>query len=120
MMNVQRAIAGVLVTVSFIVLAAIGQDDRSHEQENAQAQVTNCQTAMPVILKQYNNAKYAVQAARNSGDKGHILTEVSQAQADSSGGVDAGRFPERACRATCHTLSVQVLPAGPFVSAMAC
>ena len=93
MMNVQRAIAGVLVTVSFIVLAAIGQDDRSHEQENAQAQVTNCQTAMPVILKQYNNAKYAVQAARNSGDRGHILDEVNQAQA----ALDAMEEPLKVC-----------------------
>jgi hypothetical protein len=69
-MNVQRAIAGILVTVSFIVLAAIGQDDRSHEQENAQAQVTNCQTAMPVILKQYNNANtpYKQRGTQETGD----------------------------------------------------
>jgi len=92
-MHVQRAIAGTLVTVSVIVLAAIGQDDRSHEQENAQVQVTNCQTAMPVILKQYNNAKYAVQAARNSGDKGHILSEVNQAQA----ALDAMEQPLKVC-----------------------
>ena len=92
-MHVPRVIAGTLVTVSVIVLAAIGQDDRSHEQENAQAQVTNCQTAMPVILKQYNNARYAVQAARNSGDKGHILTEVNQAQA----ALDAMEQPLKVC-----------------------
>jgi hypothetical protein len=92
-MHVQRAIAGALVTVSVIVLAAIGQDDRSHEQENVQAQVTNCQTAMPVIFKQYNNARYAVQAARNSGDRGHILTEVNQAQA----ALDAMEEPLKVC-----------------------
>jgi hypothetical protein len=81
------------VTVSFIFLAAFGQHDRSHEQENAQAQVTNCQTAMPVIFKQYNNARYAVQAARNSGDRGHILTEVNQAQA----ALDAMEQPLKVC-----------------------
>jgi hypothetical protein len=92
-MHVQRAIAGTLVTVSVIVLVAIGQDERSPEQENAQPQVTNCQTAMPVILKQYNNARYAVRAARNSGDRGHILTEVNQAQA----ALDAMEQPLKLC-----------------------
>jgi hypothetical protein len=92
-MPVQRAIAGTLVIVSIIVLAAIGQDQRSPAQENAQTQVTNCQTAMPVILKQYNNARYAVQAALNAGDKGHILTEVNQAQA----ALDAMEQPLKAC-----------------------
>jgi hypothetical protein len=92
-MHVQRAIAGTFVTVSVIVLAAIGQHDRSHEEENAQAQVTNCQTAMPVIFKQYNNARYAVQAARNSGDRGHILDEVNQAQA----ALDAMEEPIKVC-----------------------
>lgn len=82
-----------MVIVSVIVLAAIGQDERSPEQENAQTQVANCQTVMPVILKQYNNARYAVQAALNSGDKGHILTAVSQAQA----ALDAMEQPLRVC-----------------------
>ena len=82
-----------MVTVSVIVLAAIGQNERSPEQENAQAQVTNCQTAMPVILKQYNNARYAVQAAQNSGDKAHILPQVSQAQA----ALDAMEQPLKVC-----------------------
>ncbi len=82
-----------MVIVSVIVLAAIGQDERSSQQENQQTQVTNCQAAMPVILKQYNNARYAVQAARNSGDKGHILTEVSQAQA----ALDAMEQPLKVC-----------------------
>jgi hypothetical protein len=91
-MHVQRA-AGTLVIVSVIVIAAIGQDERSPEQDNAQTQVTNCQTAMPVILNQYNNARYAVQAALNSGDKGHILTAVSQAQA----ALDAMEQPLRVC-----------------------
>jgi hypothetical protein len=92
-MHAQRALAGILVIVSVIILAAIGQDERYPEQESAQAQVTNCQTAMPVILKQYSNARYAVEAARNSGDKGHILTEVIQAQA----ALDAMEQPLKVC-----------------------
>jgi hypothetical protein len=92
-MHMQRAIARILVIVSVIVLAAIGQDERSPEQDNAQTRAANCQTAMPVILKQYNNARYAVQAAQNSGDKGHILTEVSQAQV----ALDAMEQPLKVC-----------------------
>ncbi len=82
-----------MVIASVIVLAAIGQDERSPEQENTQTQIKNCQTAMPVILKHYNNAIYAVQAARNSGDRGHILTEVNQAQA----ALDAMEQPLKVC-----------------------
>jgi hypothetical protein len=44
-MHVQQALAGILVIVSVIILAAIGQDERYPEQESVQAQVTNCQTA---------------------------------------------------------------------------
>jgi hypothetical protein len=91
-MYVQRA-AGTLVIVSVIVIAAIGQDEHSPEQDNAPTQVTNCQTAMPVILNQYKNARYAVQAALNSGDKGHILTAISQAQA----ALDAMEQPLSVC-----------------------
>ena len=92
-MHVQRAIAVTTLIVSIIVLAAIGQDVHSPGQENLQTQVTNCQTAMPIILKHYNNARYAVQAARNSGDKGHILTEVNQAQA----ALDSMEQPLKVC-----------------------
>ena len=107
-MHVQRTIAGTLLTVSVIVLATIGQDERSHEQENAQTQVTNCQTAMPVILKQYNNARYAVQAARNSGDKGHILTEVNQAKA----ALDAMEQPLKVCSEAMQSMKSDQRPDG--------
>ena len=93
-MHVQRAIAGTaLVIVFVIVLGAIGQDGGTAAQGNAPTQVANCQTAMPVILKQYNNARYAVQAARNSGDTGHILTQVNQAQV----ALDAMEQPLKVC-----------------------
>lgn len=64
--------------VSFIAMAAIGQEERSSQQENRQ--IASCQAAMQVILKHYNNARYAVQRARNSGDVGHILSAVNEAQ----------------------------------------
>ncbi len=79
--------------VSVIVAAAIGQDDRPPAQENPQTQITDCRAALPVILKHYNNARYAVQAARNSGDRGQILTEVNQAQA----ALDAMEQPLNVC-----------------------
>ena len=48
---------------------------------------------MPVIIKQYNNARYAVTAARNAGDRGHILTAVNQAQA----ALDSMEQPLKVC-----------------------
>ena len=36
---------------------------------------------MPTILKNYNNAKYAVLRAGNSADAAHILGPVGEAQA---------------------------------------
>jgi len=92
-MYVPRVVYGVLVLVSVIALPVLGQDERSPENDNSHTQLANCQTAMPILLKQYNNAKYAVQAARNSGDKAHILTEVGQAQA----ALDAMEQPLEVC-----------------------
>ena len=94
-MHLQRAIAGTaLVIVFVIVLGAIGQDGQTSTQENAPTQVANCQTAMPVILKQYNTARYAVRAARNSGDTaGHILPQVNLAQV----ALDAMEQPLKVC-----------------------
>jgi hypothetical protein len=79
-MRLRRAIAGTSVFVSFLVLEPIGQQEHSPHHENGQTQLEKCQTAMQVIMKQYNNARYAVQRARNSGDKGHILDAVNDAQ----------------------------------------
>jgi hypothetical protein len=79
-MRVRRAIAGTSVIVCFMVLAAIGQQGHSPHQDDPETQLENCQTAMQVIVKQYNNARYAVQRARNSGDTGHILSAVNDAQ----------------------------------------
>lgn len=91
-MYVPRLVYGTLVLVSVIASLVIGQDEHTEQHPN-QTQVSNCQAAMPTLLKQYNIARYAVQAARNSGDKAHILTEVGQAQA----ALDAMEQPLKAC-----------------------
>ena len=90
-MRVKRAIAGILVVLSLIVLAATGQ--REPSSPNAQTQLENCQTAMRIILKNYNNAKYAVQRARNSADASHILPAVNEAQL----ALDAMEQPLNVC-----------------------
>jgi hypothetical protein len=91
-MRGKRAIAGTSVIVSFIVLAAIGQQPSS-SRANVKTQLENCQTAMPSILKNYNNAKYAVQRARNSADASHILPAVNEAQF----ALDAMEQPLKVC-----------------------
>jgi len=77
-MSGKRAIAGIAVLVSFFVLAAIGEQEPS--SSNTKTQMESCQAAMPMILKNYNNAKYAVQRARSSADASHILPAVNEAQ----------------------------------------
>ena len=79
-MRVRRAIAGTWVIVSFMALAAIGQQGHPTPPDDPETQLQNCQTAMQVIGKQYNNARYALQRARNSGDRGHILSAVNDAE----------------------------------------
>jgi hypothetical protein len=97
-MRGKRAIAGTSVVVSFIVLAAIGQQEPSSSQANAKTQLENCQIAMPIILKNYNNAKYAVQRARNSADASHILPAVNEAQL----ALDAMEQPLKVCNEAVH------------------
>lgn len=89
-MYVWRALVETSVVVSFVVVVAIGQQERPPQQENT---LENCQAAMPEIMKQYNNARYAVETARNSGDRGHILTAVNQAQA----ALDTMEQPLKVC-----------------------
>jgi len=66
------------MVLSLIVLAATGQ--REPSSPNAKTQLENCQTAMRIISKNYNNAKYAVQRTRSSTDASHILPAVNEAQ----------------------------------------
>lgn len=75
----ERAITGTLFVLSFVALAATGQQGTPSPQTK-KVQLENCQAAMPVISKNYNDAKYAVQRARNSADASHILPAVNEAQ----------------------------------------
>ena len=87
-----RTMAGAVVLMGFIGLAATGQQDGTTSKAKPQAP-GNCQVAMPVILKQYNNAKYAVQRAGYSADAAHILGPVREAQA----ALDAMEQPLKIC-----------------------
>jgi hypothetical protein len=78
-MSLERVLAMAAI-VCFIVLSARGQDEHAPQQNKAPAQIENCQAAMQVIIKNYNDAKYAVQQARWAGDRGHILDAVNAAQ----------------------------------------
>jgi hypothetical protein len=77
-MRLRRMLTGLLIAFCFVALAAIGQQERAPQSEST---LENCRAAMPGIMKQYNNAKYAVQTAQSGGDTGHILTAVNQAKA---------------------------------------
>ena len=107
-MHIKRAIAGTtLVMVSMIAMAATGQDEHSAGQADEQTSLANCKTAMPVIMKQYDNARYALQAARNSGDRGHILDQVNLAQA----ALDAMEQPLNVCSEALQNLETGQSPA---------
>jgi hypothetical protein len=91
-MNLGRAIAGISAIVCVIGLTAIGQEEAAHPTA-ANTRLERCKTAMPIILKNYNNAKYAVFRAGNSADAAHILGPVREAQA----ALDAMEQPLKAC-----------------------
>ena len=67
-MSLGRAIAGISVIICVIGLTAIGQEGEAAHQTAPNTQLERCKTAMPIILKNYNNAKYAVFRAGNSAD----------------------------------------------------
>jgi hypothetical protein len=90
-MSIGRATAGILVTVGMVALLAVGQQESASRQTEGQARIEDCKAVMPVILKNYNNAKYAVFLARNSGDG--MLDRVNTAQA----ALDAMEQPLKVC-----------------------
>ena len=92
-MSLGRAIAGISAIVCVIGLTAIGQEEEAAHQTAANTQLKRCKAAMPIIFKNYNNAKYAVFRAGNSGDAAHILGPVREAQA----AIDAMEQPLKAC-----------------------
>ena len=91
-MSLGRAIAGISATICVIGLSAIGQQEETPHTAPIM-QLERCKAAMPNILKNYNNAKYAVLRAGNSADTAHILGPVREAQA----ALDAMEQPLRAC-----------------------
>jgi len=92
-MSFGRAIAGISVIICVIGLAAIGQEGEAAHPTAPNTQLKRCKTAMPIILKNYNNAKYAVFRAGNSADAANILEPVREAQA----ALDAMEQPLKAC-----------------------
>jgi len=92
-MKFRWAIAGIFAISCVIGLTAIGQEEEAARQTAPNMQLERCKTAMPTILKNYNNAKYAVFRAGNSADAAHILGPVREAQA----ALDAMEQPLKAC-----------------------
>ena len=93
-MSLGRAIAGITAVVCIIGLTAIGQQQQAPQQTAANTQIEGCKAAMPIILKNYNNAKYAVFRATNAGsDAAHILGPVREAQA----ALDSMEQPLKGC-----------------------
>jgi hypothetical protein len=92
-MSLERAIVGISAIICVIGLTAIGQEEETAHQTAPNSQLERCKTAMPIILKNYNNAKYAVFRAGNSADAAHILGPVGEAQA----ALDAMERPLKGC-----------------------
>ena len=91
-MSAGRAIAGISAIVC-IGLTAIGQQENVPRQTAPKTPLERCRASMPTILKNYNNAKYAVSSAGLSADAAHILGPVREAQA----ALDAMEQPLKAC-----------------------
>jgi hypothetical protein len=104
-MKFKWAIAGIFAISCVIGLTAIGQEEAAH-QTAPNPQLERCKTAMPTILKNYNNAKYAVFRAGNSADAAHILGPVREAQA----ALDAMEQPLNACFEAMHNTQAEPQP----------
>ena len=63
-MRFARAMLGISVTVCVIGVTAIGQQEEAPHQPAPKTRLELCMAAMPMIFKNYNNAKYAVFRAR--------------------------------------------------------
>ena len=106
-MRFGRAVAGILATLCVIGLTAIGQQEEDSRQMAPKTQLESCRAAMPTILKNYNNAKYAMfRAANAGGDAGHILGPVREAQA----ALDAMEQPLKGCYEAMQNTSAEQQP----------
>jgi hypothetical protein len=94
-MSFGRTVVGIPAIVCIIGLMAIGQQQEEAPHQTApKTQLERCKADMPTIFKNYNNAKYAVFRAANSGaDAGSILGPVREAQA----ALDAMEQPLKGC-----------------------
>jgi hypothetical protein len=92
-MNLLRAIAPISAILCVTGLTTVGQQDNAPPQTDPKAQIERCKAAMPSILKNYNNAKYAVFLARNSGGGPQAGNHVDTAQA----ALDAMEQPLKVC-----------------------
>lgn len=93
-MSSVRTIAGISAIICVIGLTAIGQQEETPHQTDHKTELERCKAAMPIILKNYNNAKYAVFLARNTGpDAAGVLDRVATAQA----ALDAMEQPLKVC-----------------------
>ena len=92
-MSLLRALAPISGIICIVGLTAIGQQDNAPHQTDPKTQMERCRAAMPGILKNYNNAKYAVFLARNSGGGPQAGNHVDTAQA----ALDAMEQPLKVC-----------------------
>jgi len=90
-MRIHRALAVISVIVDVFAFTAIGQ--QQSQPDNPQAQLEKCKAAMPGIMKNYNNAKYAVFLARQSAGGDHTGNYVETAQA----ALDSIEQPLKGC-----------------------
>lgn len=104
-MSLTRLIAGMAVLICFIGLFATAQQEKV-PQTAPKTQIERCRAAMPTILKNYNNAKYAVFRAGNTADAAHILSAVREAQLS----LDEMDQPLKACYEAMRTGQGQPLP----------
>ena len=93
-MTSRRAVAAISAILCIVGLTAIGQPQDAPHPTTANSQLERCQAAMPTLLKNFNNAKYAVSRAANAGaNASAILGPVREAQA----ALDAMEQPLKGC-----------------------
>jgi hypothetical protein len=105
-MSLLRAIAPISAFIWVIGLTAIGQQDNAPHQTDPKAQIEQCKAVMPSILKNYNNAKYAVFLARNSGGGPQAGNHVDTAQA----ALDAMEQPLKVCSEAMQSMQDEQQP----------
>lgn len=69
------------------------QTDQHQMNQTRQSNLEDCRAAMQTITKEYKNALYAVQRARNSGARAYILDAANDAQM----ALDAMEQPLKVC-----------------------